>query len=150
VSRVLVLVEGQTEEVFAARILKPHLWSLGVHLQPTIVVTRRVRAGANFKGGVGSWGQVTRDLKLLLHDTNVVAVTTLLDYYGLPDDVPGMADRPDAAARDKAEHVEHAMDAAVGDPRLRTNLLLQSLRHCSTPIPMRARRIWATPRWRRS
>lgn len=120
----LVLVEGQTEEVFVGRVLAPHLWAFDVHLQSKTVVTRRVRSGPDFKGGITSWNQVARDLRLLLHDSAAVAVTTLVDYYGLPPDWPGLASRPTGAALDRAEHVEAAMDAALGDARLRSNLLL--------------------------
>ncbi len=122
--RVLALVEGQTEEAFIGTSVNPHLWTHDVHVDVKIVETRRVRSGPNNKGGVSSWNQIARDLKLLLRDSNAAAVTTMLDYYGLPDDVPGISTRPAGAPEGKVAHVEHAMDAAVGDGRLRSNLLL--------------------------
>lgn len=122
--RVLALVEGQTEEAFIGRCVKPHLWPLDVHLDVKIIETKRVLSGPNFKGGVSSWNQIARDLKLLLSDSSAVAVTTMFDYYGLPADVPGMGTRPDAAPDVKARHVQAAMESAVGDPRFRANLLL--------------------------
>jgi hypothetical protein len=123
-NRVHVLVEGQTEEAFVGRCLRPHLWAFDVDVSPKIVVTRRVQSGADQKGGVSSWGKIERDLRLLLGDTSVVAVTTLLDYYGLPSDVPGMATRPEGMPEAKAFHVESAIEDHIGDPRLRANLLI--------------------------
>jgi hypothetical protein len=85
--RVLVLVEGDTEERFVKTILQPHLWNHGVSLEPKIVVTKRVVGGPFAKGG-GDFGKIVRDLRLLLGDSNAVAVTTLFDFYGFPRKVP--------------------------------------------------------------
>lgn len=123
-NRVLVLVEGQTEEAFVGRLLQPHLWSRGVHIIPTVLVTRRVAAGPNFVGGAGSWAKILADLRPLLADTGAVAVTTMLDFYGLPGDVPGMDDGPSGPAIDRAVHVQKAIDSALGHPKLHTFLLL--------------------------
>ncbi len=122
--RVLTLVEGQTEEAFIGKCVNPHLWPRDVHIDVKIVETRRVRSGPNNKGGVSSWNQIARDLRLLLGDSNAVAVTTVLDYYGLPDDVPGMSTRPAGTPDAKVAHVEGAIDAAIGGGRFRSNLLL--------------------------
>lgn len=122
--RAHVLVEGQTEEAFVGRVVAPHLLNFGVALSAKVVETRRVPSGPNFKGGVNSWRQVDRDIRLLLGDSGVVAVTTLLDYYALPDDVPGMADRPNAAADQLVAHVEGAINTAVANTRFRAHLQL--------------------------
>lgn len=88
-NRVHALVEGQTEEAFVGRSLRPHLWRFGVDLGPKLIVTRRIVAGADRKGGVASWAQIERDLKLLLNDTAAVAVTTLLDSTAFLRTCPG-------------------------------------------------------------
>jgi hypothetical protein len=124
-NRVLVLAEGQTEEVVLGRVLQGHLWRHGVHLVPTIVTTKKVVAGPNHKGGVSSWGKIERDLRLLCRDSNVVAITTFLDYYGLPSDVPGRASTtPSAAPRDQVRQVQASIDESVKDPRFRSYLAL--------------------------
>lgn len=110
----LVLVEGQTEETFVRDVLDPHSHSRGLCFVPTLVVTKRVKSGPNFKGGITSWDSVAGDLRRLLRDTSAAAVTTMLDYYGLPSDFPGMTSRPAAAPRLRAEHVEAAMATALG------------------------------------
>lgn len=102
---------------FVRDVLGPHFYGLQVFFCPTLVVTKRVKNGANFKGGVSSWQKVFGDLGRLLRDTNAAAITTMLDYYGLPSDFPGMSSRPPGSARSRAEHVEAAMAAVVGDVR---------------------------------
>ncbi len=50
--KVLILVEGQTEERFVKDVLQPYLWRVGVHAEPKIATTKRVKFGAHFKGGI--------------------------------------------------------------------------------------------------
>jgi hypothetical protein len=119
---VLVLVEGQTEEAFVARVIRPHLSGVGVHIVPKLVVTRRVPAGPDHKGGVTSWAQVERDIRLLLGDSSAVAVTTHIDYYGLPPDVPGMSTRPPGSPLARVRHVEAAIASQVAHHRFRAYL----------------------------
>ncbi len=119
-NRVHVLVEGQTEEAFVGRVLRPHLDGFGVFPTPVIAVTRRVDTGPNFRGGLSSWGKADGDIRRLCGDTSVVAITTMLDYYGLPVDAPGMTDRPSpATAEARILHVEGAIDVAISDARFR-------------------------------
>jgi hypothetical protein len=116
--RGLVLVEGQTEERFVNECLRPYLLAKGLILEgPTIVETKRVAGGPNFKGGVSDYPKVRRHLERLLHDTHASVITTVLDYYALPKDFPGMRDRPSGSPCSRVEHVEAAWAAAVGDHR---------------------------------
>ena len=48
----------------------------------------------------------------------------MLDYYALPNDVPGMSTRPQGNAIERVEAVEAAIDANVGDTRFRSYLAL--------------------------
>mgnify|MGYP003423242531 CR=1 FL=1 len=89
VKKVLVLVEGQTEEGFVKRVLQEHLLKYNVSLIPTIVSTKRVKFGPDFKGGIVSYQKVRRDILRLLNDSSAALVTTMFDLYGLPDDFPG-------------------------------------------------------------
>jgi len=73
---VLILVEGQTEERFVKALLQPHLWTMGVHPEPKIVTTKRVKSGADFKGGIRNFGKVEYDIQLLLGDRAAALVTT--------------------------------------------------------------------------
>jgi len=89
VTRLLVMVEGQSEEVFIKRTLAPHLRAFDVHAVPTILWTKRVSSGGGYRGGVSSWGKIWQSLEPLTRDADAW-VTTLLDFYGLPTDFPGL------------------------------------------------------------
>ena len=122
--RGLVLVEGQTEERFVNECLNPYLLAKGLVLATTIVKTKRVASGPDFKGGVARYGQVRGDLGRLLRDTDACVITTLFDYYALPRGFPGMANRPTGDARRRAEHVEAEWATVVGDSRFVPHLVL--------------------------
>jgi hypothetical protein len=122
--RGLVLVEGQTEERFVNECLGPHFATRDLFLMATVVKTKRVVGAADFEGGVTSHGQVRRDLGLLLRDSDASVITTLLDYYALPSDFPGMRDRPNGFAGQRVVHVETAWAATVGDRRFVPHLTL--------------------------
>jgi hypothetical protein len=87
-TRLLMLVEGQSEEIFVKQTLAPHLADHGVFVQPIVLWTKRLAAGGGHRGGVSNWNQIRRSLLPLTSDTDAW-ITTLLDFYGLPDDVPG-------------------------------------------------------------
>lgn len=123
----LVLVEGQTEERFVKEVLQPHLASRGLWLTPTVLRTSEPRQPVR-KGGVSSWGKMRRDLQRLAEDSSAAAITTILDYYGLPDDVPGMASRPARqSALAQVAHVEAALNQERGDLRFRAYVSLHEL-----------------------
>jgi len=88
VKQILILVEGQTEEEFVKQVLNPYLNQYGRHLNPTIINTKIVKGGKNFKGGLDNYGQVKRDLLKLVR-SNTLVVTTFIDFYALPSDFPG-------------------------------------------------------------
>lgn len=89
-TRLLMLVEGQSEEAFVKQTLAPWLAGRGVHVKPVLLWTKRLPPGGGHRGGVRSWDRIRRSLAPLLADGDAW-VTTLLDFYGLPEDVPGFA-----------------------------------------------------------
>ena len=122
--KVLIYVEGQTEEVFVKQVLAPHLWNVGVYVVPTLAATKRVPNGADLKGGVPPYQKVKRDIQHLLRDASAVAVTTLLDFYGLPADFPGRRSVPPGSCHDRVAYVEEELARDVGDRRFRPHLQL--------------------------
>jgi len=89
-TRLLMLVEGQSEEIFVKHTLTAHLAQHGVYVQPPIVLwTKRLPSGGGFRGGVSKWSQIRRSLLPLTLDGDAW-VSTLLDFYGLPEDFPGL------------------------------------------------------------
>ena len=89
-TRLLMLVEGQSEEIFVKNALAPPLADYGVYVQsPILLWTKRLGSGGGFRGGVSSWNQIRRNLLPLIGDSHAW-VSTLLDFYGLPEDFPGL------------------------------------------------------------
>lgn len=115
--RVLILVEGQTEERFVKDVLGPAFWAKDLFFHATILVTKRVKDGPDFKGGVTNFSKFANDARRLLDSAGGALVTTLLDYYRLPADFPGMQSRPaNSTPRKRAQHVEAAVAAHFDSP----------------------------------
>jgi hypothetical protein len=115
--RVLILVEGQTEERFIKDVLGPTFFDRELFFQATILVTKRVKAGPNFKGGVTRYAKFRNDAKRLLYSAGGALVTTMLDYYRLPPDFPGMQSRPaNGTPIQRVTHVEDAIAKHFDSP----------------------------------
>lgn len=122
--RVLLLVEGQTEETFVKTVLAPYFWAFETAIEVTRVVTKRVQGRRAYRGGCLNYSQVKADLQRLL-SSNPAAVTTLFDYYALPDDFPGRRSlRESASCFDRVAHLEAELARSVGDPRFIPNIVL--------------------------
>lgn len=113
--KVLVYVEGQTEETFIRDVLQPYLQ--GIHLVPVLARTKRTRSGNIYKGGIPSYKQVRRDILGLLNDTSAIRVTTMMDYYGLPEDFPGKSSLPPGTPYQRVAFLEDAFGRNVNHPR---------------------------------
>lgn len=115
----LLLVEGQTEERFVKEVLVPHFEPRGLYTTPTLLTTKKVKHGPNFKGGITSFAKFEGDLHHLLNGAGPDAlVTTIVDYYGLPDDFPAMHTRSTFPnAPDRVRHVETALRNHFSDRR---------------------------------
>ena len=110
--RVLILVEGQTEERFVKDVLAPAFFDRELFFHATILVTKRVKNGPNFKGGVTNFAKFKNDAQRLLNSASGALVTTMLDYYRLPQDFPGMKSRPTHGT--PIQRVTHVEDAIAG------------------------------------
>lgn len=115
--KVLVYVEGQTEETFIRDVLGPHLGRFGVFPVPVLARTKRTRSGDVFKGGILSYTQVRRDVLGLLKDTSAALVTTMIDYYGLPDNFPGKTTLPPGTPYQRVAFLEEAFRQDIDCPR---------------------------------
>ena len=110
-SRLLIHVEGETEETFVNEILSRHLYRQGyTKVSALIVGNARMR---DRRGGIRSWSTVRRDiLNHLKEDSNCLS-TTMVDYYALPKTGDKAWPGRDAAGRlpfdQKAATVENAL-----------------------------------------
>jgi hypothetical protein len=110
-ARLLVHVEGQTEEDFVNEILRDHLVSLGYEsVDARIIGNARLRRK---RGGIRPWPSVRRDIiNHLRQDLGCIA-TTMVDFYGLPQEGdgawPGRAGAIGPDVQRKASRVERAL-----------------------------------------
>jgi len=110
--KVLILVEGQTEEAFVKQVLAPAFEGRGIFFVPKILETSRRRDSKPFKGGVTGFAKFENDLFRLFADSSAALITTFVDYYALPKDFPGMESSSSAGLpRARVEHVEQALRA---------------------------------------
>jgi hypothetical protein len=107
--RALVLAEGKTEEAFVKQVLWEHFWGLGLHLEPTILTTKIVKAGRDFRGGLTTFGKFKNDILRLFRSRGDALVTTMIDYYRLPPDFPGVATLPTGSALERVEWIEKSV-----------------------------------------
>jgi hypothetical protein len=114
VSKILILVEGQTEETFVREVLAPYLEENGVYPIPKLVTTKRVKSRSpDFKGGISSYGKIRKDIVRLLGDTSAAIVTTMIDFYGLPADFPGRESTPPGSCYDRVAYLEAEMQRDI-------------------------------------
>ena len=112
--RLLVHVEGQTERTFVDTVLGPHLCKAGYSSVRARLIGN-ARASVR-RGSTPSW-QTVRDgiLNHLKNDRQAI-VTTMVDYYGMPQEGqrawPG---RMQAATRQPAERAEFVQRAVAED-----------------------------------
>lgn len=123
VKRVLVVVEGQTEERFIKDTLAPHLFTFNKALIPKIVATKRPITGPHFKGG-GDFSKLEADVRRLLGDTDAAAITTFYDYYGFPQNFSGMRTLTQGLSSTGATQLEAALDAHFQSPRFKAYIQL--------------------------
>lgn len=117
-TRLLILVEGQSEEAFVKQTLAPYLAERGISVQhPIILWTKRKPSGGGHRGGTTSWAKIRQSLLPLMNDSDAW-VTTLMDFYHLPDDFPGYAEaRADGDARNLVCGLQERFKAEFGHER---------------------------------
>ncbi len=121
-SRLYVLVEGQTEEAFVRELLQPHYARQGRFLTPIIVST-----SPGHKGGVVSYAKVKPQILRLCQQDPGAHVTTLFDLYALPGDFPGKTlplYPAKASGHQKALFLEAQLTQDINQPNFLANLMV--------------------------
>ena len=118
-ARLLLHVEGQTEEDFANKLLRDHLVSQGYSSVGARLMGPARQRGR--RGGVRPWPSALKDIcKHLKQDPHCIA-GTMVDYYGLPADGRGAwpgrstASRKGRTTAARADTVERALADAVSE-----------------------------------
>ncbi len=112
-TRLLVHVEGETEESFVNSVLAAHLYSVNRRIEKVaarLVGNSRQRLR---RGGICAWPAARSDIIKHLKEDPGAKATTMIDYYALPQSGPGAwPGRREASTvsfEHKAETVEEAL-----------------------------------------
>jgi hypothetical protein len=118
VTRVRVVVEGQTEESFVKDVLAEALWPHRVHLTPILLGV------PGHKGGRPNYARVKKDVLLHLKQDHAAYCSTMLDFYGLGEGFPGGPVPSHLPSISKVTHIEQAIKAEICEliPDLRPDL----------------------------
>ena len=114
-TRLLVHVEGETEESFVNEILTPHLCYRGFSkVSARLIGNARQR---DRRGGIKPWCTVRKDIVNHLQEDRESIATTMVDYYGMPKSGPkswpGRAEAGKYANSMRANVVENALASDV-------------------------------------
>jgi hypothetical protein len=110
-ARLLVHVEGETEETFVNQVLRAHLVARGFErVDARLLGNARQR---DHRGGIRGWDTVRKDIiRHLSQDSGCIA-TTMVDYYALPQSGekawPGRARAKALLVPDRGDHVQAAL-----------------------------------------
>src|SRR5882724_4110394 len=81
-ARLLIHVEGETEESFVNEVLADHLYGCGYEsVSARLVGNARLRER---RGGIRAWLSARKDIISHLKEDRGCFATTMVDYYGLP------------------------------------------------------------------
>lgn len=127
--RVHVFCEGQTEDVFVREILRPHFQRMDILMNPIII-----RTGAQKKGGVSTYGKISRQIRKKCKEDPTAWVTTLLDFYGLPKDAPGMEENS-SMSFDQGQEVTTAFQADIGQRNFIAYLIMHEYEGLLFSVP---------------
>jgi hypothetical protein len=117
--RLHVVVEGETEENFVRRILKPYLWRN--HEIDANAILVPFNSGARrraFRGGITSYAAPRRIIRRKILEDTGAYTTTMFDYYGLPDEFPGIGDNKCPPSRpERVDYIENQIAQEIGSQR---------------------------------
>lgn len=112
-TRLNIIVEGQTEEAFVNEVLCPYLCDYDVY------ATARLVGRPGHKGGLLDYTKAKWDIMMYLKQDVEAFCTTMFDFYALPSTFPGMPVAPGPNTLEKVCHLENALyqdiATSVGD-----------------------------------
>jgi len=114
-TRLLVHVEGETEETFVNELLASHLYGHGYSsVSARLIGNARQR---DRRGGIRAWSAVRKDILRHLNEDADALSTTMVDFYALPQSGekawPGRAEAAQRVFAEKAAAVENALLADI-------------------------------------
>ena len=119
---VYIYCEGPTEESFINEILYPYFLNMGIVVYPIVCTTKRT-VSKKYKGGVSDYNKIKRELTMLCKSHQNEYVTTMFDYYAMPENTPeiGLQD-PDIYER--IAKIEAAINRDIGQANCMFHFML--------------------------
>lgn len=115
--RLLIHVEGHTEETFVNEVLAPHLHQFGYsNISARLLGNARMRSR---RGGISSWSAVREDILNHLREDSGSLSTIMVDYYALPQNGngawPNRATSQHLSVANKAIAIQIAIHAEINN-----------------------------------
>ncbi len=83
--RLIIIVEGQTEEEFVNKTMRPYFNQNRIYN----VVAFKIQTKRGFKGGFVNYDHLKNDVNRVLKSETNIIVTTFVDFFRMPTSVPG-------------------------------------------------------------
>jgi hypothetical protein len=121
--RLYLFAEGQTEQTFADKILKPHLAKSSVFLDKIILIAHSRKKGKAHRGGsgYGDYQPMKDDILRFLKQEkgSNVFFTTMIDLYAIHYNLPGLIEAEPLRQNpiQRVEFLEQSFAEDINDPR---------------------------------
>lgn len=119
---VYIYCEGQSEESFIREIIAPYFVNQNIYIRPIICETKRTNV-QKYRGGVSDYNKIKKELVRLCKGHRNEFLTTMFDYYGLPENTPG-SDLIGANIYEKVKRMEAAITEDLGQNNCRFNIVV--------------------------
>lgn len=111
-----ILVEGQTEQFFVRDLLAPLLREHDLSLQAILIDTSAKHSARRHRGGSARYTRWRRETLRLVKASHTILVTTMLDYYALPNDFPGRSEQQ-GDCFERVSYLEERFAQDINSPR---------------------------------
>jgi hypothetical protein len=113
---IYIIIEGQTEERFVKDILAEFFLEFRIFFKPILIETSR-SPHRKYKGGLVNYNHIRKDINRVLQNGDCHKVTTMIDYYRLPDNFPGKNTLPSGSIYDKVKYLEDCWFSDIGSQK---------------------------------
>ena len=119
---VYIYCEGQTEEAFINEILYPYFIKIDIAVYPIVCTTKRTTS-RKYRGGVNDYNKIKRELTMLCKTHPNEYVTTMFDYYAMPDNTPEIG-LHDPNIYERIGKIEAAVNRDIGQANCMFHFML--------------------------
>lgn len=116
-TRIHVICEGQTEEMFVKEMLPDIFISNNIELYPSLI------GKPGHKGGNFKFERLLRDVKNRLFNDSKSYCTTLFDFYGLPSNFPGKKESVTLKTTEQKQDIIHKKIIEMLIPEIGTSAI---------------------------